>query len=77
MTTLYPLARRNQPQWLEVSLFLMASYRQSIGRTADGAAKGPRNAGKGRDSGCAAGLRSIPDGNHGDNLRSVTEEARL
>jgi hypothetical protein len=55
----YALARRNEPQWRAIAAFL------SLQRTAHAAAR----------SGSAAArreaVRSIPDGNHGDNRRSI------
>jgi hypothetical protein len=57
----YPLARRNQPQWLEIANFLSTGL--PLNPRSAAAAAGKRSA-------AAAAARSIPDGNHGDNLRS-------
>jgi hypothetical protein len=63
----YPLARRNQPQWLQVADFLVSQALNVPGLTlADlrRRAEGAPLAGK-----SAAALSGIPDGNHGDNVR--------
>lgn len=61
--TAYPLARRNQPQWLSIAVFLLAS----------GGAAAARQGAPHRGEGRAAGVPTIPDGNHGDNLPEVTQ----
>ncbi len=68
MTTAYPLARRNQPQWLDVAAFL-AVARLSFDLASARADK--RGAASAARPAPEAQVRSIPDGNHGDNLRSA------
>jgi hypothetical protein len=58
----FPVALRNQPQWTAVALFLNSQLRREAQRrrvplACDGVAV----------------ARSVPHGNHGDNLRSVTK----
>lgn len=65
--TTYPLARRNQPQWLQVGDFLVSQAFGVDGLTvADFAERGRGPAG-------GEGARSIPHGNHGDNTRSESK----
>jgi hypothetical protein len=69
----YPLALRNQPQWLEIGAFLVSQkFRSSLiagARViAAAAAEGAPACGEG-SAAAAAVVRSIPVGNHGDNLQ--------
>jgi hypothetical protein len=65
----YPLARRNQPQWIEVGRFLSVQFFTlgRVSRLRGVAASGETAV---RPAAEAAQVRSIPHGNHGDNLRS-------
>jgi hypothetical protein len=56
----FVLARRNEPQWREVARFLVSEHVRAAGaRAASGFAAARR-----------AAVRTIPDGNHGDNRGS-------
>jgi hypothetical protein len=62
---LFPLARRNQPQWLQIAAFLSFSRPPCPVRVAR-AADGVPACGEWSDERAA---RAIPHGNHGDNGR--------
>jgi hypothetical protein len=69
----YPLARRNQPQWLEIGAFLLSqkfklSRAPGTAAVRRAAAEGAPLAGEGSAAARGA-VRAIPVGNHGDNRR--------
>lgn len=64
-------ALRNAHQWRAIAYFLsgfeqLSSTQPLQSVKADAAAPGKRSAGA-----AAAGLTALPDGNHGDNRRSI------
>lgn len=71
--TAYPLALRNQPQWLEVANFLQAQLLARLARSASGVlARGGRGPhAVGRVPAPGGHVSSIPDGNHGDNTSTA------
>lgn len=61
---------RNRGAWLSIADFIVRENFRSVFAAASGAAPGKRSAGAAPHGAALAAFPSLPDGNHGENLKA-------